>query len=90
MIYIVTYDLMEPDQKYDKLLDLIKAEPAWARLGGSSYLVDSDETAVALRDKFKLALDSNDKLYVGVAKAPAAWTGMPDSVTKWIKDHLNE
>ena len=72
MIYIVTYDLVEPGQKYDRLLDLIKSEPAWARLGGSSYLVDSDETAVALRDKLKMALDSNDKLYVGVVKAPGS------------------
>lgn len=90
MIYIVTYDLIEPGQKYEKLLALIKAEPAWARLGGSSYLVDSDESAVELRDKFKQALDFNDKLYVGVANAPAAWTGMPDAVTKWIKEHLND
>lgn len=90
MIYIVTYDLIEPGQKYDDLLNLIKSEPAWARLGGSAYLVDSKEEAVALRDKYKRALDNNDKLYVGIVKAPAAWVGMPEEVSKWIKDHLEE
>lgn len=54
------------------------------------YLVDSDETAVGLRDKLKAALDNNDQLYVGCVKAPAAWTGMPAEVSKWIKEHLEE
>lgn len=44
MIYIVSYDLVVPGQKYDELLSLIKSERAWARLGGSAYLVDSDVT----------------------------------------------
>ena len=33
MIYIVTYDLSQPGQNYDKLLNLIKEEINWARLG---------------------------------------------------------
>lgn len=88
MIYIVTYDLSQPGQNYDKLLNLIKAEMDWARLGGSSYLVESNSTAVALRDKYKAALDSNDQLYVGAVSSPAAWTGMPNDVTEWIKKKL--
>lgn len=90
MIYIVTYDLREPGQNYDNLLRIIKSEPAWARLGGSSYLIDTEESAVNLRDKYKRVLDSNDKLYVGIVKAPAAWLGMPDDVSNWIKDNLDE
>ena len=90
MIYIVSYDLCEPGQKYENLLDLIKSAPAWARLGGSAYLVDSDESAVELGDKYKRALDSNDKLFVGYVKAPAAWTGMPTEVSNWMKKHLED
>lgn len=89
MIYIVSYDLVEPGQKYEQLIALIKQERAWARLGGSAYLVDSDETAVALRDKYRQAIDHNDILYVGVAKAPAAWIGLPNEVSDWIKKHLD-
>lgn len=88
MIYIVSYDLVEPGQKYEQLLALIKQEPAWARLGGSAYLVDSDETAVALRDKYRRVIDNNDILYVGVVKAPAAWIGLSNEVSNWIKEHL--
>ena len=54
MIYIVTYDLSQPGQNYDKLLNLIKEEINWARLGGSSYLVESNSTSVELRDKYKM------------------------------------
>ena len=88
MVYIVTYDLGQPTQRYDELLTLIKDCPRWARLSQSSYLVVSDMTAVELRDKFKTVLDGNDRLYVGAVKTPAAWTGMPEVVTGWIKKEL--
>lgn len=88
MVYIVTYDLQEPGQRYSELLELIKACGNWARLGQSSYLIDCQEAAVQLRDKFISVLDRNDKLYVGQVLAPAAWTGMSEDVTKWIKERL--
>ena len=44
----------------------------------------------ALVRQIKRALDNNDKLYVGIVKAPAAWVGMPEEVSKWIKDHVEE
>lgn len=88
MVFIVTYDLGQPTRRYDDLLHLIKDCPRWARLTQSSYLVVSDMTAVQLRDKFKSALDGNDRIYVGAVTTPAAWTGLPDVVTKWIKDEL--
>lgn len=88
MVYIVSYDLSVPGQRYEELFSLIDKEGAWARLGGSAYLLESNKTAVELRDSFKAALDNNDKLYVGIVNAPAAWTGMPDEVTEWIKKRL--
>lgn len=87
-VYIVTYDLANPGQNYERLLAMIKAEENWARLGGSSYLITSSSTAVELRDKYKIALDANDKLYVGVVKSPAAWTGYTKEVSDWIKQYL--
>lgn len=88
MIYIVTYDLVEPGQNYKKLLELIMETHSWARLGGSSYLINSQDTAVQLREKFKRALDLNDKLYVGKVDPPAAWSGYSKDVSDWIKENL--
>lgn len=89
-VYIVTYDLINESDStsYQQLLQLIKSEGIWAKLGGSSYLIESDSSPVELRDKFKEALDKDDKLYVGQVIAPAAWYGLPDEVTKWIKEKL--
>lgn len=88
MVYIVSYDLVEPGQRYEDLINLIKQERSWARLGGSAYLVESSLTAVELRDRYKEALDGNDKLYVGKVSTPAAWYGLSDQVSGWIKDNL--
>lgn len=75
---------MNPGQNYEKLLKLIKAYPYWARLGGSSYLILSDNTPVQIRDYLRSALDANDRLYVGKIVAPAAWWNLPNDVSEWI------
>lgn len=62
--YIVSYDLFAPGQNYDKLIELIKSEYAWAKIGYSAFIVKSSLSHTELRDKFKHALDSNDKLFV--------------------------
>lgn len=82
---IVSYDLVNPGQNYERLLKLIKSYSSWARLGGSAYLILTETTPVQVRDHLRQALDPNDKLYVGVSPAPSAWVGMPDEVSKWIQ-----
>ena len=90
MIYIVSYDLSNSGQRYDELISKIKESPAWARLGGSAYLVESDKSATDLRNNYKSCLDENDKIYVGRVSAPAAWSGMPHDVSDWIISKLRE
>ncbi|MBN8666129.1 MAG: hypothetical protein J0M30_01415 [Chitinophagales bacterium] len=89
-VYIISYDLKNPGQNYEKILALIKSFGKWARLGGSAYLIVSTQTAVQVRDNLKTALDSNDKLFVGTLTLPAAWVGMPDEVSNWIRNNLTE
>lgn len=88
MIYIISYDLSEPGQRYEELIGKIKESNAWAKLGESAYMVDSDKTPIELRDDYRTVLDSNDKLYVGRVYAPAAWYGMPNEVSEWILTKL--
>jgi len=86
-VLIVTYDLHEPGQNYEPLLQELKSVEGWARLGRSAYLVSTEMTPVQLRDKLNQVLDKNDRLFVGVAPAPSAWRGMPEDVSKWIHEH---
>ncbi len=86
-VLIVSYDLVNPGQNYERLAKLIKAYASWARLGGSAYLIYTDATPVQVRDHLAQALDQNDKLYVAVSPAPSAWRGMPEDVSKWIHEN---
>ena len=86
--YIVSYDLNTPGQNYESILKVIKNYSGWARLGGSSYIILADETADQIRDSISNEMDSNDQLFVGVVKAPAAWYGLGDEVSNWLKNNL--
>ena len=83
-VLIISYDLMQQGQNYERLSELVKSYDKWARLGGSAYLIYTDSTPKQVRDRLREALDSNDKLYVGVSPAPSAWVGISDNVSNWI------
>jgi len=86
-VLIISYDLSNPGRDYSVLVARIKEIGPWARLGGSAYLVASNEQPAQVRDALSPALDSNDKLFVGTCPAPAAWKGYPDEVSRWIHKH---
>lgn len=87
-LLLITYDLSEPGRNYEDLLNRIKQYNAWARLGGSSYLVVTNSSPVDVRDYLMEVLDNDDQLFVSLVKAPAAWTGLSEDVSSWIKDKI--
>lgn len=86
--YIIYYDLYNPGQNFSKLVNLIKSYPLWARLGGSAYIIGTKDTTVSVRDNLQSVLYNNDKLFVGMIKAPAAWIGIGDEVSQWLRNNL--
>ena len=89
MIYIVCYDLRPPTQRYASLVERIKSYSGWAYVCESTYLIRTDDTAAQVRDALGADIDGNDKLFVGVISAPAAWKGLPQEVSEWIKNNLD-
>lgn len=87
-VLIITYDLNSPGKNYEALLQRIKTNIPWAKLGGSSYLIITEKTPAQIRDHLKGVLDVNDKLFVSVVNAPAAWTGLSEQVANWIRNNL--
>lgn len=85
-IYIISFDLVAPGQHYDKIIELIKQYKVWAKLGTTTYLVQTSHSAIEVRDNLKSAIDLNDKLFVGKVMRPAAWSNMSEDVSKWIKE----
>ena len=89
MIYIVSYDLRPPTQRYNSLEECIKSCSKWAYVCESTYLIKTEETAAQVRDALGVYIDGNDKLFVGTISAPAAWKGLPQEVSEWIKNNLD-
>lgn len=89
MIYIVCYDLKPPTQRYASLVERVKSYSGWAYVCESTYLIRTDDTAAQVRDALGIDVDGNDKLFVGTISAPAAWKGLPQEVSEWIKNNLD-
>ncbi len=85
---LITYDLSEPERNYEGLLKKIKSYGTWARITESSYAIVTTKDTETVRDELLKLLDDNDKIYVGLLSAPAAWYGLPDSVSNWLQKYL--
>jgi hypothetical protein len=81
---LIFYDLTDPSQNREGLIQKIKQYATWARLGNGAYLIVTDKNPVAVRDHLYAGLTANDRLFVSVAPAPSAWRGLPETVSKWL------
>ncbi|MBO5361948.1 MAG: hypothetical protein J6A35_03230 [Paludibacteraceae bacterium] len=88
MIFIISYDLQKPTQRYNELIAAIRNYSNWACIGGSAYLIETNESHVEVRDKLGKFLDGNDMLFVANVNAPAAWQGYDNEVSQWILSKL--
>ena len=87
MLYLVTYDLNKPGQKYAKLYETIKALGSWWHNLDSTWLVDSDLTAAQIRDRVRAVVDATDHLLV--VRFSADWASfLPTKANSWIESHV--
>jgi hypothetical protein len=85
--YMIGYDLNGPAKDYEDLWEAIKQLDAWWHHLDSTWLVKTSESAVAIRDKLKGYLDTDDELLVvNVSGAERAWCGFDESGSKWLKE----
>ncbi len=65
--YMLTYDLNNPGQKYDKIIKVITDEISdgnWCTFWKSSYLLRSNLTTEQMLEKLKPFLDNSDRFFV--------------------------
>ncbi len=86
--YLVSYDLITPGQKYKDVGDLLRSFPNWAKVLESTWIIKTPQTAVQVRDRISQVTDSNDKIFVIAVGKEAAWTNLPENLTKWLKENL--
>lgn len=65
-VYMVTYDLNNPGQRYDDVINAITeaSTGVWCTYWKSSYLIQSNLSVQQVFDRIAPHLDSNDKLLV--------------------------
>lgn len=89
MAYIISYDLDDPGQNYGKLIERIKSYPGYAKLTESCWCVTSNSSSQDIRDDLNSVVDSNDKVFVAKLTGEAAWHGLGDENSRWLKRNLN-
>lgn len=84
--YIISYDL-RGDRDYDALYKAIKSYPQWAHITESTWAVETETTAVQVRDRLSATMDDDDRVFVVKSGTEAAWRNVICSNT-WLKEHL--
>ena len=86
---LVSYDLIAPGRNYESIRGFLESHVNWAKPVQSLYLVKANKTAESLRNELNAYLDTNDKvIVVDVTKDAAAWKGLSDQISSWIKANI--
>jgi len=83
-VYNVSYDLNNPGQNYETLIEEIKKSPGYCKILKSTWLISTSEDARQLGERLLKKMDENDSLFVSkVDRDHYGW--LPQSVWDWVK-----
>ncbi len=85
---MIGYDLVEPRQNYDELIEAIKNLGNWWHCLDSTWLLKTGLSAVQIRDALSPFVDSNDLLLVSQVAGDAAWEGFSKDCSDWLRNNL--
>jgi hypothetical protein len=85
---LITYDLNRPGQNYPGMIEAIKRTGSWAHLQQSVWIIQSNFSAVSIRDFLTPYIDRNDKLFVCELGREAAWFGLTPELSIWLQGKL--
>jgi hypothetical protein len=86
-LYQISYDLRK-QRNYDALFERIKAYGYWCRPLESAWVIATAQSAVQVRDNLRQAMDGDDGLLVTRLAGEAAWYGLNESISNWLKTQL--
>ena len=89
MVYLISYDLRNPGQKYEQLHKQIKDLGAWAHILESTWLVDTQiASADEVFKRLKPPLDENDYAFVIQLNSKNHQGWLSEELWKWIHERL--
>ncbi|MFS8121360.1 hypothetical protein QD336_02960 [Rhizobium sp. BR 250] len=87
----ISYDLNNPGQNYEKVIEVIKGLGNWAKVHKSFWYVNSNLTAAQARERVWAAMDKNDTVYVvDATNNIATWNNLSDEASDFIQDKWNK
>jgi hypothetical protein len=87
MVYIVSYDLRNPNRNYTSLYEELKNSPGWWHYLESTWLVSTTETATELYNRLVKKIDRDDSLLIIQAGTDRqGW--LPEKAWDWIRTHI--
>ena len=88
MIYLVTYDLKQPDKDYEPLYEAIKkCGSSWWHYLESTWIVSTDISVDECVKRLRQAMDDNDYLLVVEITQQPRQGWLPSKAWDWIKQH---
>lgn len=86
-IYMISYDLNSPGQRYKELREKIESLGAWCHYLESTYLLKTSHTITQVSDAITPYLDGSDRLLLCEIKKPIkGW--LSDAQWKWIHENM--
>jgi hypothetical protein len=86
----VSYDLMNPGQNYEAVINAIKKLGTWAKVHYSLWYVSSAHSAKQAAEFVRRAQDANDKLIVvDATNNDACWYGLDQTVAEHVQRNWN-
>lgn len=86
-LYQISYDLRK-QRNYEALFECIKAYGAWCHALESTWVISTSQSAAQVRDNLRLAMDGDDGLLVTRLSGEAAWYGLSETISTWLKAQL--
>lgn len=86
-IYMISYDLNSPGQRYKELRETIESLGTWCHYLESTYLVKTSYTIHEVESKICAHLDGSDRLLLCKIEKPIrGW--LSDKQWEWIRENL--
>lgn len=86
-VYNISYDLNQPGQRYDDLINEIKRSPGYLACLKSTWLISTNETAQEVYNRLSPNLDKNDSVLV-IEVVNNSQGLLTKRQWEWIKQHV--
>ncbi|MDT8427242.1 MAG: hypothetical protein RQ757_00580 [Pseudomonadales bacterium] len=88
-VYQVSYDLRK-QRNYESLYERLQSYGTYCHALESTWVIASNQTAAQIRDQLSLVMDADDGLLVTRLQGEAAWLGLGQRITDWLKQQLGK